>query len=107
MTDQIPHLTMGIIARRATNNLNRTEETAEQHYLGAPVPDYRAAVDAVLAARDREVAAKALREAAADLRDHAVHEEGETEHNRLITQILLGVVSTLNDRADRIGAGDE
>ena len=165
MTDQIPHLTMGIIARRATNNLNRTEETAEQHYLGAPVPDYRAAVDAVLAdlpdtaviaealakhdlswqggdhpadslhlecacgiawsveaewseglahqadavldlwaARDREVAAKALREAAADLRDHAVHEEGETEHNRLITQILLGVVSTLNNR---IGAGDE
>lgn len=67
MTNQIPHLTMDIIASRAADDLGRTEETAEQHYLGAPVPDYRAAVDAVIAARDREVISRELLEAADEI----------------------------------------
>ncbi len=62
-TGRTPHLTMASIAARAADDLARTEETAEQHYLGAPVPDHRAAVDAVIAAHDRKVAKKAAKKA--------------------------------------------
>ena len=101
MADQIPHLNMDIIARRAADDLGRTEETAEQHYLGAPVPDYRAAVDAVIAVHDRETAAKTLDDLTAWLTD--VHER----HAGRTAYIPLALLNIERFRADRIGAGDE